>query len=125
MHTSNPCVNCGACCAHYRASFYWAEADDALPGGVPVALTRQLTPQLRVMIGTDRKQPRCIALEGEIGQRVACTIYAQRSSTCRDFPASWSDGEHNPRCDEARAAWGLVPLKPEDWQPLQPLPRSA
>ena len=24
----NPCVTCGACCAHFRVSFYWAEADD-------------------------------------------------------------------------------------------------
>ncbi|THB82127.1 YkgJ family cysteine cluster protein, partial [Pantoea allii] len=22
---SNPCVSCGACCAHFRVSFYWAE----------------------------------------------------------------------------------------------------
>ena len=33
----HPCLSCGACCAHFRASFYWAEADDQTPGGVPVA----------------------------------------------------------------------------------------
>ena len=26
----NPCIECGACCAYYRASFYWAEADEGL-----------------------------------------------------------------------------------------------
>jgi hypothetical protein len=31
--SDNPCVSCGACCAHFRVSFYWAEADDA-PGGI-------------------------------------------------------------------------------------------
>ena len=67
---AHPCLRCGACCAHFRASFYWAEADDAGPGGVPVALTRQLTPHRRVMIGTEGPAPRC----GWIAQRVDTPI---------------------------------------------------
>ncbi|MOA32367.1 hypothetical protein D3C78_1535800 [compost metagenome] len=43
-------------------------------------------------------------------------MYEQRSSPCREFEASWEHGEHNPRCDAARAAHGLPPLTP----PLQP-----
>jgi Fe-S-cluster containining protein len=116
----NPCIRCGACCAHFRASFYWAEADDASPGGVPVALTEKLTPHLRVMKGTNQPAPRCVALLGEIGQSVRCTIHPQRSTVCRDFDASWSNGEPNPRCDAARARHGLPPLTPDDWISPEP-----
>jgi len=63
----NPCVECGACCATFRVSFYWAEADDAPGGTVPAALTGRLHAHLRVMQGTDRPEPRCCALQGEIG----------------------------------------------------------
>lgn len=128
----HPCLRCGACCAHYRASFYWAEADDVSPNGVPVELTTKLTPHLRVMLGTDQPSPRCIALEGVIGQQVACTIHPRRSSVCREYPPSFEDGTANPRCDQARAVHGLPPLGPDDWKgqpdddrPKPVLPRAA
>lgn len=121
----NPCLRCGACCAFFRASFYWAEADDATPDGVPVGLTAQLTPHLRVMRGTDQPSPRCVALMGEIGSAVRCTIHPVRSSVCRDFVPSYEDGAHNPRCDAARRQWGLPPLTPEDWiDPSPPVPQG-
>lgn len=66
------------------------------------------------MRGTDGKFPRCIALEGSIGQSVRCSIYERRASPCRNFQASWVDGQHNERCDKARAAHGLLPLQPPD-----------
>ncbi len=113
---ANPCLACGACCAYFRASFYWAEGDDATPGGVPVALTEKLTPVMRVMRGTNQPQPRCIALEGDIGRAVRCTIHPQRASVCRDFPAAWESGEPHDRCDAARARHGLPPLTPDDWR---------
>ncbi|EFG2122847.1 YkgJ family cysteine cluster protein, partial [Escherichia coli] len=25
MNNPNPCMTCGACCAFFRVSFYWAE----------------------------------------------------------------------------------------------------
>lgn len=132
MAQPNPCLHCGACCAHFRASFYWAEGDDATPGGVPVELTAKLTPHLRVMNGTDQPNPRCVALLGDIGQSVRCTIHPRRSSVCRDFVPSWENGEHNPRCDAARARWNLPALTPEDWQdpdwpttPQRGMPRAA
>ena len=134
MANEHPCLRCGACCAHFRASFYWSEADDATPNGVPVSMTRKLTPHLRVMLGAEGSTPRCVALMGDIGQSVRCTIHPRRSSACRDFPASYEDGTgaHNPRCDAARAAWDLAPLSPEDWRSPAPeapgttsLPRVA
>ncbi|MLR39642.1 YkgJ family cysteine cluster protein, partial [Salmonella enterica subsp. enterica] len=27
MSVLNPCMTCGACCAYFRVSFYWAEGD--------------------------------------------------------------------------------------------------
>lgn len=84
MSADLDCQTCGACCAHFRVSFYWAEADDAPGGTVPVALTRQVNPQLRCMAGTDARPVRCAALQGEVGQGVSCGIYLLRSSTCRE-----------------------------------------
>lgn len=112
----HPCLTCGACCAYFRASFYWAEADDATPGGVPAGMTRKLNEHRRSMIGMDGARPRCIALQGKIGKRVSCSIYEQRASVCRAFEPSWEGGRHNERCDRARAAWGLGPLNPGDWR---------
>lgn len=65
------------------------------------------------MRGTERQPPRCVALEGEIGRAVCCSIYGLRASPCREFQASWVDGVHNERCDRARAAHGLPPLSPD------------
>ena len=114
----HPCLRCGACCAFFRASFYWAEADDATPGVVPAGMTRKLSEYRRSMIGMDGRNPRCIALQGEIGKLVFCSIYEKRASVCRDFEPSWENDRSNERCDKARAAWGLDPLTPGDWEYL-------
>jgi hypothetical protein len=108
----NPCLNCGACCAHFRVSFYWSEADSTAGGQTPPGLSVKLTPYLSAMRGTDQVPPRCVALEGDIGKRVRCAIHPLRPSPCRDFRASWVDGLRSERCDRARAAHGLPPLEP-------------
>jgi uncharacterized protein len=109
-------MTCGACCAFFRASFYWAEADDVTEGGVPVHLTRKLNHFRRAMIGMEGSAPRCTALEGTVGESVRCAIYGNRPSVCRDLEAAWANGRPNDRCDKARAAWGLPPLTPDDWE---------
>ncbi|MBJ3815554.1 YkgJ family cysteine cluster protein [Shimwellia pseudoproteus] len=109
MSDINPCMTCGACCAWFRVSFYWAEGDDAA-GPVPAAMTEPVTPFLRCMSGTNQKSPRCTALQGEPGKQVSCTIYHQRPSTCREFAMSGENGVTNGACNRARAAWGLAPL---------------
>ena len=124
MNDENPCLTCGACCAYYRASFYWTEGDDVAGGTVPVDLTESLNLHLRVMRGTNNPNPRCIALDGEIGHCVSCSIYNLRSSVCREFPYSWENGIHNERCDKARQAWGLEPLAPPDKKESD-LPKAA
>lgn len=114
----NPCITCGACCAFYRASFYWTEASPAAGGSVPPELTEQLTPFMAVMKGTNSSKPRCICLHGNIGEQVHCNIYPQRSSVCRDFNYSGQHGLPDERCEKARAAWGLPPLCPPS--PIEP-----
>ena len=111
MSETNPCLNCGACCGYFRVSFFWGECVSA-GGLVPDEAVVQISPSRVAMIGTDSKPCRCTALSGEVGQQVACTLYAQRSSTCREFEASWEHGEPNPSCDAARAAYGLPALTP-------------
>ncbi|BAK77452.1 protein of unknown function [Pseudogulbenkiania sp. NH8B] len=100
---SNPCLRCGACCAAFRASFYWAEADDG-GGPVPLPLTEKINDFRRCMRGTWSDSPRCVALPGEVGREVGCAIYPQRSSTCREFEA------YTEACNRARRKYGLAEL---------------
>jgi Fe-S-cluster containining protein len=103
--TDNPCQQCGACCAHFRVSFYWAETDAHPYGTVPERLTIPVAPHYVAMQGTDKHTvTRCVALAGEIGDTVGCTIYEQRSSTCREFDAG------TPACNRAREKHGLHAL---------------
>lgn len=78
-------------------------------------MTRRLTEHRRSMLGMDGDRPRCVALVGEVGGEVYCSIYERRSSVCREFEPSFENGSANERCDRARAAWGLRPLTPDDW----------
>lgn len=111
----SPCVTCGACCAYFRVAFYWREAEPSDHEiAVPKGFFEELTPQLRAMSGTAAKHhPKCVALQGRIGERVGCSIYEKRPTPCREFRASYFEGGHNPRCDEARRFHGLPPLKPK------------
>ena len=112
MDELNPCLNCGACCAHYRVSFYWAEGDDATKGGVPVSLTVSSGPWRRAMLGTNGSHPHCIALQGAVGEKVCCTIYDRRPSVCRNLAPSWVEVDTDSLCDKARGAYGLPLLRP-------------
>ena len=90
---------------------------------MPDELVSSISPSRVAMLGTNGKSVRCTSLEGEVGKGTSCTIYEQRSSTCRDFEASWTDGQHNPDCDSARAAFGLLaicapPVNDDDWNLL-------
>jgi len=106
---SEVCQRCGACCAAFRVDFHPAELAGgafAWGDGVPVALTVALTSCLFRLRGTDEASPRCVALAGEIGVAVACSIYEGRPSPCREF-----DVEHDA-CRRARHRHGLPPLTP-------------
>lgn len=114
MRAEDVCLHCGACCAYFRVSFHWSEADPEQGGEVPPALILPIDPYRVAMRGTEARPARCSALQGEIGSCVSCSVYAQRPSPCRDFSVSWANGAPNERCDQARAAWGLPPLTIED-----------
>lgn len=111
----HPCLACGACCAHFRVGFHWSEADPALGGTVPIELTEPLRRHERAMRGTSQPQPRCIALDADIGVRSRCRIHPLRPSACAAVEASWESGRPSAQCDKARLAHGLLPLTPADW----------
>ncbi len=73
-------------------------------GMVPTELTVPVSPYHVCMKGTSQKPVRCIALDGTIGVQVSCSIYALRSSTCREFEAGTED------CAKARKLHGLPEL---------------
>lgn len=110
----HPCQKCGACCSSYRVSFHWSETlEDSF--NVPAELTVKVTPHMTALKYQNPKNMRCLSLEGTIGKSVGCKIYDRRPSPCRNFKASYEDGFHNQRCDEARANMGLPPLSPIDF----------
>ncbi|HMX10119.1 MAG TPA: YkgJ family cysteine cluster protein [Burkholderiaceae bacterium] len=92
------CQRCGACCATYRVSFYWAEAELL---GLPPELVQPLTPVLACLAGTNQVPPHCAALDGRIGATVACRAYAQRPSPCREVQPG------DDKCRRARARHAL------------------
>lgn len=116
MLASQICQQCGACCAHYRVSFYWGESNPSTGGTVPPDLTERLTPFRVIMKGTGSKPSRCVAMEGEVGKHVSCGIHTVRGSTCREFGVNDVDGRPTihagdvERCNRAREAHGIPPL---------------
>lgn len=107
----NPCTACGACCAHFRVSFYCGELDEGSGGVVPAELAVKVNGVIACMKGTESGGGRCVALEGDIGKGgVRCCIYAKRPTPFREFPAWLEDGTPNPDCQRARAKFGLPPL---------------
>lgn len=119
VRSLHPCVRCGACCGSFRVSFTRQEWD-----AFDVARKNRLD-QVVVSLGGNfvgmrgaeiKHRPCCHALQGKIGHKAVCTVYQDRPSPCRDFVASYADGKtRQPRCDQARQAHGLSPLKPRDW----------
>ena len=63
-----------------------------------------LTAVYSCMKGTNQAQVKCIALQGEVGQQVSCSIYAIRSSTCKEVQIA------DDHCNKARLAHNLIPL---------------
>ena len=101
------CQTCGACCASFRVDFHVAELAGgayAWGDGVPVAMTVPVTTTLVRMAGTDSSSDasaRCVALSGQVGRSVECSIYAVRPGPCREFEAG------SEACLRARRRHGL------------------
>ena len=95
------CKSCGACCAAYRVSFYWRDAEIL---GIPPHLTEPVNSLFVCMSGTNTPSPHCQALEGVVGQNVKCTIYSNRPSPCHEVEIG------DEKCQQARAKYGLPPV---------------
>ncbi|HEX5693891.1 MAG TPA: YkgJ family cysteine cluster protein [Arenimonas sp.] len=115
---SHPCLRCGACCATFRVSFHWSEAQPHNPDGPAAELVMPLRRHELAMRGTEGSHPRCVGLRGTIGLDGHCGIYPNRPSVCREVEPSWEFGRHSPQCDKGRTRHGLKPLTPEDWAML-------
>jgi uncharacterized protein len=98
----NECQRCGACCAHFRVSFYWAEA---WARGLPDPLVEKVNAQMACMAGTNHPEPRCQALHGTLGESVLCSVYDQRPEPCREVQ------QGDAKCLEARRLKGFGPLR--------------
>ena len=99
MH-ENPCQSCGVCCASFRVDFSVYESQSE-GGSVPEGLSVEVTGSTCRMRGTDHSPPRCAALMGKLGEKVACGIYEWRPSPCREFEAG------SAACQQARMRHGL------------------
>jgi hypothetical protein len=97
--STNPCLLCGACCAAYRVSFYWAEAPN-----LPDHLVETINAHYGCLAGTHSAHPRCQALEGEVGSAVRCSVYAARPPACHEVLAG------DEKCNSARQRHGLPPI---------------
>jgi len=56
------------------------------------------------MAGTNQKNPRCVALEGTIGEQVSCGMYELRSTSCKDVQVAGA------QCNKARIAYNMIPF---------------
>ncbi len=108
--TEPVCISCGACCVTYRVGFRRHELDSEPGGCVPAALSEQIDPRHVCMRGTQHHPRRCVALRGTVGVEVACAIYPQRPSPCRDFAPAAAIGLGDLACGDARRLCGLPPL---------------
>ncbi|WP_063588058.1 YkgJ family cysteine cluster protein [Achromobacter ruhlandii] len=110
---TNPCLDCGACCSHFRVSFYIGELAGENGGQVPLDLVTQMSPLRACMKGTEMGGGRCISLRGELGRPgIHCAIYENRPTPCREFDIWQPDGSPNPDCQRLRLALGLAPAPP-------------
>ena len=108
--STSACCACGACCVTYRVTLPRIELDTAPGGRVPAGLTEPYTPTTACMREHPDTPGRCIALAGEVGVAVSCTIYPQRPSACSDFAPLSAIGIGDEACDEARRRHGIIPL---------------
>lgn len=110
---SHPCQTCGACCSQFQVKFNTSE--DFVPFFYKIKISDS---QMALKFNHPEKK-RCLALDGHIGKNVHCKIYPFRPSPCHNFKASFENGIHQVRCDEARAVMGLRPLTLDDWNSQQ------
>lgn len=70
--------------------------------GPPELWTDKINAHCVAMSGTNRKNPRCVALKGDVGVQVSCEIYDSRPSPCHEFQTG------SERCLQARKKHGVT-----------------
>ena len=98
----SPCTRCGACCASFRVSFYFAEAH---ANNLSDSHIERINERFSCMAGTNTAEPRCMALAGTVGESVACRVYPARPGPCREVQPG------DEQCLKARSKHGLPPLR--------------
>ncbi len=110
MPSSPPdCLTCGACCASpfVGEGYIQLEKDEEsrlARKGLPVLVIVPDPEDRIVMLGTKHNGEGirvCAALTGRVGKQVACNIYEERPTLCRQFEAG------SPECHQARRAVGI------------------
>ena len=109
MASSPDCLTCGACCVSpFVGEGYIrldVEEEERLGRkGLPVLEVVPDPHDRIVLLGTKRNGQGtrvCMALTGRVGKQVACSIYEDRPSLCRQFEAG------SPECHQARRAAGV------------------
>ena len=76
------CQSCGACCANFRVDFDESELESN-GGKTPDSMGEPIGHGLYRMRGTDHHNPRCSALQGQLGVKVHCAIYEFRPTPCQ------------------------------------------
>ncbi|TNC07250.1 YkgJ family cysteine cluster protein [Methylobacterium terricola] len=89
------CQACGACCAYSAEWPRFSTEDDADIARIPVSYVDDPAGRMRC------EGERCSALDGRIGERVACKVYAVRPEVCRTCEPG------DPECLIARRHHGL------------------
>lgn len=97
-----PCMDCGACCSYFRVDFK-RENNPQVPAAV-IFLKKN---GIASMKGAEIFKGRCESLEGKIGEKCSCKIYANRPDVCNLFPVWLPNGLQNPKCIAARKHFGL------------------
>lgn len=87
------CQTCGACCVPPQATDVWADVSDTDLKRLGSRLARKFVKHPTVFESlVDGKRPgirvkdgRCKALTGQVGNKVACSIYDKRPDACSQF----------------------------------------
>jgi Fe-S-cluster containining protein len=103
------CQSCGACCVHLGPSdgnaYVFLDREEA--GRMRRLGLRVVESPLgaRCLAAAPHEgawgYPACVAFEGQVGGRCACSIHPERPSVCREFEAG------SDLCHEARERAGL------------------
>lgn len=71
---------------------------------MPEHYTEPVTAVYSCMAGTNQNNPRCITLEGTVGEQVSCGMYELRSSSCKEVQVA------DAQCNKARLAHHMIPF---------------